>query len=69
MFKKFFGLTLMLMFIASNCFAMTFSHPEKIGYAGGKPFVGQDVLKAQVIIAEILLLTKIIAVMKLILKV
>ena len=29
--KKVLGLTLMLMFIASNCFAMTFSQPEKIG--------------------------------------
>ncbi len=32
--KKFLGLTLMLMFIASNCFAMTFSQPVKIGSIG-----------------------------------
>ena len=29
--KKFLGLTLMLMFIASNCFAMSFFQPEEIG--------------------------------------
>ena len=34
MFKKFFGLTLMLLVIASNCFAMTFSQPVKIGGIG-----------------------------------
>jgi len=32
--KKILGLMLMLIFIASNCFAMTFSQPEKIGGIG-----------------------------------
>lgn len=32
--KKILGLTLMLIFIASNCLAMTFSQPEKIGGIG-----------------------------------
>ena len=32
--KKILGLTLMLMFIASNCLAMTFYQPVKIGHAG-----------------------------------
>ena len=30
--KKFFGILAILMILSSNCFAMTFSQPEKIGY-------------------------------------
>ncbi|MBQ6296116.1 MAG: hypothetical protein IJK81_00215 [Selenomonadaceae bacterium] len=32
--KKFFGILIMLMMIASNSFAMTFSQPVKIGSIG-----------------------------------
>lgn len=42
MFKKFFGLTVMLLVIASNCFAMTFYQPVKIGFAGVPPYFGQN---------------------------
>ena len=47
--KKIFGLTLMLMMIAVNCFAMIFSQPQKIGSIGhyrdsyqGMPISGES---------------------------
>ena len=47
--KKIFGLTLMLMMIAANCFAMIFSQPQKIGSIGhyrdsyqGMPISGES---------------------------
>ena len=44
--KKILFLTLMLMFIASNCFAMKFSQPEKIGRIGNfdqSPYRGFEI--------------------------
>lgn len=41
--KKFFGLLLMLMMIASNCLAMTFSQPVELGGASVPPDTGFNI--------------------------